>query len=304
MAVTMSGTLYNTLKPVLDMIMTDEIPNEKGALVHRLCKVTKMKDAYEDVLDTGGPGLISQTEEGEEFGTGTIREGTKWRVIARKWGLKLLVSREIVEDSKYPDAIKAARRLVRAFIKTRDIDATQMYARGFNTAYPGGDGLPLFSASHTLPGGTGTYSNLLSTAALSKTSFAAAVKAAYKLPGYDGTTDGLEIKGITYPVDLWDTVEELFNSAFVPEDNNFAKINVVQHGYSKIKKVMNEHWTSTTTAWSLMTSADGGPEVRMRRPMTSKTWESNSQELLNFLVSSRWGRFWYNPRAVLGNAGS
>lgn len=299
-----SGTLRNTLKPVLEKIMTDETPAEKSALVYKICKVGKMSDAYEDDLDIGGPGLLAEMNEGEEMGTGTIREGTKWRVTARKWGLKLIISREIMRDGKYPQAINAARRLVRAFIKTRDIDATQMYARGFNTAYPGGDGVPLFSASHTLPDGTGTYSNLLSAAALSKMTFATAVKAAFKLPGYDGTTEGLNITGITYPVDLWDTVEELFKSTYDPVTNNFAKINVVNDSYANIKRVKNEHWNNTTTAWALMTSADGGPMLKMRDPMESITWMSESQQLLNFGLVSRWGRYWNNPRAILGNAGS
>src|SRR5689334_4682382 len=97
----------------------------------------------------------------------------------------------------------------------------------FNTSFVGGDGLPLASASHTLPQG-GTFSNTL--AVPQSPSVAAVIVAttqAKKLPGHDGITEGYEPKCIGCPVDQWAAWSVILNSTHKPEPGEFNATNVV-----------------------------------------------------------------------------
>ena len=183
-----TATVTSTLKKTLNLVMTDKDDGiESDSVMKKFCEVLTMEDNYEDDLDSAGPGLASEKPEGQEMATGTITEGFKWRYNARTFGLKLIVSDEAIEDSKYPEIIKAGRRLKRAMWKTVDYDATYILIRGFNTAYTYGDGVCLWSTSHPLAQG-GTFSNYMATPmSPSRTALIVATTQIRKFPDYDNT---------------------------------------------------------------------------------------------------------------------
>jgi hypothetical protein len=291
-----TSTIFNATKLTLEKIIDDKTDNvESSAVFRKWLEERSMKDYYEDDLESAGPGLASETGEGEEIPTGTIKEGYITRYIARKWALKLIISEEAAEDSKYPEILRAAQRLKRALWKTVDIDCTFMLVRAANTAYPGGDGLPLASASHTLPFG-GTFSNLGAAASPSKIALVNVVTAIKKYPGHDGITEGYSPETVVCPVDQWATWRELTGSKFDPVDSNFARINVVQD--MDLKVVPNKHWNNTTTNWAVLTDAPDKLNIRWRRKPRSRTWVENSNEVAMYGISSRWARGWSDPRAI------
>src|SRR5690349_2830393 len=255
------SVLANTLKNTLNKIIDDDTDGVKSKVVFtKYCDEIPMSDAYEDDLETAGPGLASDTPEGTEIPLGTIREGAMTRYIARKFALKLVVSEEMMEDGKYPDAIKAARRLKRAMWLTADVDAALMLVRAENTGYVGGDGQPLASASHTLPHG-GTFSNLMATPMTpSRAAWHVATAAIRTFPGHDGIRSRLTPKRVLCPVEQESTWEELTESTMAPEPGNFATINIIKR--ANIEVVGVTHWTNTTTNWAVQTDADNGLNFR------------------------------------------
>src|SRR5882724_9935962 len=54
--------------------------------------------------------------------------------------------------------------MARSMQQTKEIKVANLYNYGFDANFPGGDGVPLFSAAHPLGGG-GTQSNTLGTPA-------------------------------------------------------------------------------------------------------------------------------------------
>ena len=293
-------TVVNSLKETLEEIIDDTTDGlESGAVYKRYMREQGMDDAWEDDLEMGGPGLASEMNEGEDVPTGAIREGYTTRYIARKFGLRLNITEEAIEDSKYPQVLKGARRLKRSMNKTIEIDCASILARAFNTSYIGGDGKPLCSSTHTLPHG-GTFSNVMATPmSPSRIAVTIATSQIRKYPGHDGITEGAEPKKIVCPTEQWAVWAGIVGSEKAPEPGAFNEINVVKSELG-LDVVPVKYWSNTTTNWMIFTDADGGPNLRWRRRPRSRSWVENSNEVMCYLISARWARGWSDPRSVYG----
>lgn len=290
-----TGVIFKALKATLENVVDDKTDGAEFDF-RKWCEEKSMADNYEDDQEYGGPGLAAEVPEGEEIPMGTIREGAPTRYQSRKFALRLVVSEEAIEDSKYDRVINAAKRLKRAMYKTADIDATTMLVRATDTAYVGGDGQPLASASHTLPHG-GTFSNLMATPMTpSRAAVIQLVSQAKKLPGHDGITEGYELKKILCPTEQWAVWAGILGSAQVPESNN-NEINVVK-GLG-LSVVPLKFWDNTTTNWAAQTDAENGLNFRWRRKPRNRSWVENSQELMSYAISARWSRGWTEPRSIM-----
>lgn len=295
----MESALATTLKETLGTIVDDPTDGlENKALYNKWCDVREMYDAWEDDLEVAGPGYASEQQEGKEITTGSLFEGYVTRYIARKFGLKLVITEETLEDSKYPEAIKCARRLKRALWKTVDLDSTFMLMRGFNTSYVGGDGQCLWSTSHPLTGG-GTFAN---TPTVHTSPCRAAVidhvAAMKKMPGHDGTPEGVSPEAVVFPVEQWAVWDGLILSKFAPDPGVYNEINVVNR--LNIKAVPNMFWSNTETNYCYITDADDGLNFRWKRRPKGRAWTDNSQEIMFYSNTARWSRGWSDPRGTYG----
>jgi hypothetical protein len=291
-----TGAIYHALKATLDQIADDKSDGyEADADYTKWCEERGMPDNYVDDQEYGGPGLAAEVEEGAEIPTGTIREGATTRYTARKFALRLIVSEEAMEDSKYDQVISAAKRLKRSIIKTADIDATNMLVRATNTSYVGGDGKPLASASHTLPHG-GTFSNTMATPfSPSRLALIQATSSIRKYPGHDGVTEGYQPKRVLCPTEQWALWDGILQSDKVPE-SNANEINVVKK--LRVDVLSLKFWDNTTTNWAIQTDCDLGLTFRWRRKPKSRSWVENSQELMSYAISARWARGWTDSRCI------
>lgn len=291
-----TSTIFNSVKLTLDQIVDDDMAESESTLVcKKYMKFGNQEDYYEDDLEMGGPGLASEVSEGQEIEVGAIREGFITRYIARKFGLRLIVTDEAVEDSKYPEVLKLGSRLARALYKTLDIDCTNILVRAANSSYTGGDGVALASASHTLPSG-GTWSNTFATPlAPSRIAVGSAVSLMRKFPGHDGVTEGVEPKKIVHPTEQWMTWSGILNSTMAPEAGNFAEINAVKRDLD-ITAVANKYWSNTSTNWAVITDADNGLQMRWRRKPRKNSSVENDNETMKYSITARWSRGWSDAR--------
>lgn len=291
-----TSTIFNSVKLTLDQIVDDDMGESESTLVcKKYMKFGNQEDYYEDDLEMGGPGLASEVSEGQEIEVGAIREGYITRYIARKFGLKLIVTDEAVEDTKYPEVLKLGKRLSRALYKTVDIDCANILVRAANSSYTGGDGVSLANSAHTLPSG-GTFSNTFATPlAPSRIAVGAAVSLMRKFPGHDGVTEGVEPKKIVHPTEQWMTWSGILNSTLAPEAGNFAEINAVKRDLD-ITAVANKYWSNTSTNWAIITDADNGLQLRWRRKPKKNSWVENDNETMKYSITARWSRGWSDPR--------
>lgn len=297
-----SGVIAKTLKNTLESIIDDDTDGvESGLVFPKIFDVSSMSDAYEDDLEMGGPGLAQEMREGEEYATGGIQEGTVTRYRARKFGLRMIISEEAMDDTKYAaQALRLARRLKRALYKSAEFDASNMFNRAFNTSYPIGDGLPLFSASHTLPSG-GTFSNTAATPfAPSMAAVIVARAAVAKMPGHDGVIgDNFMLTDVVCPIDQQSAWEIVLGTTGAP-GSNVNDLNVAKK--LGLGLIPNVFWTATTTSFFFKTDASDGNGLKFKwkkRPV-SKTWEDEPTDTMQYSIHARWDRNCSDPRAVYG----
>lgn len=296
-----TGVVASSLKATLDAVHMDKMDGLEAKLIYKkYCDQKKQTDHFDDELEMVGPGLASEKPEGQEMSTGTIKEHTVTRFFVRTWALKMNITEETIEDNRYPEVVNLTRYNKRAIYKTMDIDAANMLVRGFNTAFPGSDGLPLWSASHTLGTG-GTYSNVMAVpAAPSRAAIIDAQTQVSKYPGYDGLLgENFQLKKVVCPVDQKFIWLGIIKSTHAPEPGQFNEINVV-NSEMDIEVVPVVHWNTTTTNYAFLTDADGGMQFRTKRKPRSDTWVENSQMVMTHAISARWGRGWVNGRSTLG----
>jgi hypothetical protein len=294
-----TSTAALALKETLEGIDTDEHGSEGSkAVFTKWMNVKNMEDNYIEFYEVAGSGLAGEKPEGESIPVGTIYEGPLTRFNARTYGQRMIVSDEALEDLKYDKVIMAAKRNNRSLWKLADFDATLVLVRATSTSFVGGDGQPLASTSHVLPGG-GTYSNMLATAmSPSKASLVIAQAQLMQQVGHDGLIDGVEAKKAVFPVQQWGVWREILGSTNDPTPGAFNAINPINRDLN-ITPVPVKYWTNTTTNWALITDADLGLMWFWRRKPKSNTWVTEDKTMMNYAITARWSRGWVNPRAVL-----
>ena len=299
MAAVFQSTVYQNFKLVLDNIVDDDHDGIEASIdMPKYFDVGEMGDAYVDDLEMGGTGLAALKPEGAELQPSEIREGVKTRYTARTYGMKILISDEAKEDSKYPEVLKLAKRLKLSCYLTVDYDAAAVPARGWNSSYVGGDGVSLFSASHTLPNG-GTWSNDMATPMTPSVQAITVARAmSMKYAGHNGLIMGFDLKKVCFPTEQWGLWDAILGSTMDPAAGNFAKVNVAKK--LGLEAVPIKRWTNTTSNYFFITDAPDGLKWKWRRRPKSKTWVDNDQEIEKYGISYRSARLWSDPRGVLG----
>lgn len=299
-----SATFRETLKRTLNRVVTDKDVSINNTVWSKFFKRDKMQDAYEEYQEYGGIGLADYQTEGSSITIGGVSEGTKWTFYARKFGRKMVVTDEAIEDCKYKEAIAGRKRCLRAIVKASEHEAALVLARGWNTEYTYGDGQPLFSLSHPLAVGNGTESFSNTFAVPMAPSVAAVDQArimAKKMPSYDGLRDRLRIKQVVCPVEQeseWERV--LYSKLDTDDPGNHNAINIANRSV-KPELIVNEYWDNTTTNSMFTTDAELGLMFLFRRPIKSRSWVGNDEETVNFACTVRWSLGTANPRHTIGN---
>lgn len=287
-----------TLKPVLGAVIDDSMDGLTPKVMKATFDERTMKDAYEDDQEYGGPGLAAEKSEGASMQLGGIRAGASTRYWARTFALRMNITKEALEDTKYESqAVMLAKRLKRAMVKTMEYDAALVFARATSSSYVGGDGVALASASHTIPYG-GTFSNLAATAVSPSEPALIIARAAIRAyPGHDGLRDGtMMAKKVVCPIEQEGEWEKILKSKMAPAAGEFNAINVANR--MDLELVVNPYWTSTTTNWCLITDCDNGLSFRVRRKPEANTWPEPGETIVAHSITARWARGWSDPRCV------
>lgn len=122
------------------------------------------KMAYEEDVETTGFGLAQVKAEGASTVYDTHQQGGTQRYRHIAYSLGFIVTREEKDDNLYKArAFRRGKMLSFSFRTTKEIVHANVFNRGFNVAYTGIDGKPLFSTTHATL--AGNQSNTLAVAA-------------------------------------------------------------------------------------------------------------------------------------------
>jgi hypothetical protein len=228
----------------------------------------------------------------------TLKQGILTRYYARTIGGSIMATDEVLEDTKYPEVIKAAARLSAALYLTVDVDCTNLLARAQNANYTFGDGVSLACAAHTLADG-GTWSNQM-TVPLPPSVLACSTArtAVTKYPGHNGWPGfgGIMLDGVAFPVDQQSVWETLVGSKMTPTAGNFAEMNVVPG--MKLKTVPIRWWNNTTTNYCFLTDAKNGVQHRWKRKPRSMSWVTDGNQTMVWAITARYTTGCSDARSV------
>lgn len=129
--------------------------------IYRMNKSTR---SIEQTTEVTGFGTIPVVGDGAGLRYDTPLPAFKKTYLHLQYGMGFKVTKVTFDNDQFGVMKKLAVELGRSAHETREITAAQNFNTGFNSAYPGPDGVALFSASHPLAGG-GVQSNVLSMAA-------------------------------------------------------------------------------------------------------------------------------------------
>lgn len=284
-----NATNWNSLKETLDEIISDKDSGKARCNYDQWVKTKSIDEAYVDYLEVGGPGFLAAKPEGAEMQRGVRKEGYMSRFTPVVYGLQLVITQEARDDNKYPEAIALTKALKRSAHKTIDMLCTKVLVDAWDTASPLGDGLPLFSSSHTTPNGS-TWSNEMAVPmSPSVEAYATARSAVRKFVDHAGVVEGNEIEKVLCPTEQEPVWEAILYSAKTPDAGNFAEINIMNRdmGSSKTAIVPLRFWDNTTTNYAFQTDADHGMHLFERKGLTPVSWVGDGQLTLHEGVYTR-----------------
>jgi hypothetical protein len=140
-----------------------------------LFEVETSERSFEEETKLSGFSAAPVKNEGQAIAYDNAQEAWTARYNHETIALGFSITEEAIEDNLYDSLSKRSTKgLARAMAYTKQIKAANVINNGFNAAYYGGDGQPLFSSAHPLVNGA-TNSNTFSTSPdLNETSLEAA----------------------------------------------------------------------------------------------------------------------------------
>lgn len=178
------------------------------------------------------------------------------------YGLGYIVSREELEDNLYEEVSQArSGNLAWSMNTTAEYVHANVFNRGFNNAYPIGDGVAYFSAAH--PTVNGTQSNLLTAADFSEAAMEDATKAVWAFKNSRGFPIQAGVKALIIPPNVAFNATRVLNSVLRSGTNN-NDINAL-NAMGIVPNIIVDKYLSSNNAWFIQTDVPNGLMSMWRR---------------------------------------
>ena len=214
------------------------------------------------------------------------------------------LTEEAIEDNLY-DSLSAryTKALARAMSYTKQTKGAAVLNNGFDTAYVGGDGQPLFSASHPLVSG-GVNSNIPTTAAdLNETSLEAAVIQIAAWTDERGLLIAAKPRKLVIaPTNMFVATRLLETELRVGTSDN--DINALKNNGSIPEGYTTNHFLIDPDAWFLTTDVPNGMKHFVRTPLSNGMDGDFDTGNVRYKSRERYSFGWSDPLGMYGSAGA
>ena len=214
------------------------------------------------------------------------------------------LTEEAIEDNLY-DSLSAryTKALARSMAYTKQVKASAVLNNGFTTGYNGGDGVPLFSASHPLVSG-GTNSNVPSTPAdLNETSLEAAVIQISLWTDERSLLIAAKPRKLIVPPALQFVATRLLETELRVGTND-NDINALKNNGSIPEGYAINHFLTDTNAWFLTTDVPNGMKHFVRVPLQNSMDGDFDTGNVRYKSRERYSFGWSDPLGMYGSAGA
>jgi hypothetical protein len=258
--------------------------------------------AYEEDVEITGFGLAPVKPQGTSINYDTESQGAVTRYTHVAYALGYIVTYEELRDDLYEVVSKRrAKQLAFSMRQTKENVAANVYNRGFNASYTGGDGVSLFSASH--PTTTGNQSNLMSTAAdLSEAAIEDLTIQVMQAQNNKGLRISLMPQSLHVPVQTYYEANRILKSVLQNDTSNNA-INVLKATNVFPKGIKMNHYFTSATAWFIRTNAPAGLKLYERDPVMFDQDNDFDTKNAKAACYERYSVGWSDWRGAFGTAG-
>jgi len=267
-----------------------------------LFEIDTSDKAYEEEPEITGFGLAPVKPQGAQIFYDTEVQGPVSRYTHVAYALGYIVTFEELRDDLYEVVSKRrAQQLAFSMRQTKENVLAAVYNQGFNSSYPGADGVSLFSASH--PTLSGNQSNLLTTAAdISEVAVEDLVIQIMQMTN----NRGLKISGLpqslNIPPALWFESNRIYHSVLQNDTANNA-INVLRATGAFPKGIKVNHYFSSSTAWFIRTNIPRGLQYFERDKITFDQDNDFDTKNAKAACYERYSAFWSDWRGAFGTPG-
>jgi hypothetical protein len=213
------------------------------------------------------------------------------------------LTEEAIEDNLY-DSLSGryTKALARSMAYTKQVRAASVLNTGF-TASTGGDGQPLFSASHPLVSG-GTNSNIPTTPAdLNETSLEAAVIQISLWTDERGLLIASKPRKLIVPPALQFVATRLLETELRVGTND-NDINAIKNNGSIPEGYTINHYLTDTNAWFLCTDVPNGMKHFVRTPLQNSMDGDFDTGNVRYKARERYSFGFSDPLGMFGSAGA
>jgi hypothetical protein len=259
--------------------------------------------SFEEETKLSGFSAAPVKPEGQAIAYDNAQEAWTARYNHETIALGFSITEEAVEDNLYDSLSKRyTKALARAMAYTKQVKAASVLNNGFASAYAGGDGQPLFSASHPLVSG-GTNSNRLTASDLNETSLEAAVIQIAGWTDERGLLIAAKPGKLIVPPALMFTAKRLLDTelrvATADNDINALKaMGSIPGGYTV------NHFLTDPNGWFLTTDVPNGMKHFVRTPLQNSMDGDFDTGNVRYKSRERYSFGWSDPLGMFGSPGA
>ena len=214
------------------------------------------------------------------------------------------ITEEAIEDNLYDSlSSRYTKALARSMAYTKQVKAAAILNNGFSAAYPGGDGVALFSTAHPLING-GTNSNTPSTPAdLNETSLENAVIQIAAWTDERGLLIAARPRKLIIPPSLQFVATRLLETSLRvgTTDND---INALKNNGSIPEGYAINHFLTDTNAWFLTTDVPNGMKHFIRSPLSNSMDGDFDTGNVRYKARERYSFGFSDPLGMFGSPGA
>lgn len=297
-----TGAIAKLLKPGLNKVWGKEY-TEHPVEYTDLFEVFTSDMNYEEDVMVPGFGLVPVKAQGSATPYTGLQQGPTSRYTHVAYGLGFIITREAIDDNKYEKAaLGNTKTLAFSFRQTKEVVCANVYNRGFNSSYTGGDGVCLFSSAH--PSSNGNFSNVIGTAAdLSEASIED------QCINIMNATDDVGKKISLMPKKLIVPTAEVFNATRIlrstgQNDSANNAINALKNMNMFSDGASPNHYLNDTDAWFIRTNAPEGMKFFQRVAAEFNSDGDFDTDNIKYKGYERYSAGWTDPRGAWGSAGA
>jgi len=260
--------------------------------------------SFEEETKLSGFSAAPVKNEGSAIAYDNAQEVFTARYNHETVALGFSLTEEAIEDNLYDSlSSRYTKALARAMAYTKQTKAAAVLNNGFSSSYAGGDGQPLFSASHPLVSG-GVNSNISATPTdLNETSLEAAVIQIAAWTDERGLLIAAKPRKLIVPPSLMFVSTRLLETELrtgtADNDINALKSNgSIPEGYTV------NHYLTDTDAWFLTTDVPNGLKHFIRAAMTQSMDGDFDTGNVRYKSRERYSFGFSDPLGMFGSAGA